>query len=34
LIGVILENLLGVTPPIVDDYKEEDEFEEVIEETA
>jgi putative membrane protein len=33
-IGVILENLLGVTPPIIDDYKEEDEFEEVIEETA
>ena len=33
-IGLILENLLGVTPPIVDDYKEEDEFEEVIEETA
>jgi putative membrane protein len=33
-IGVILENLLGVTPPIIDDYKEEDDFEEVIEETA
>ncbi len=34
LIGVLLENILGVTPPIVDDYTDEDEFEEVIEEAS